>query len=101
MLAKETVARLNKYDVKKVITACPHCFNTFRHEYPQYGGRVEVYHHSEYLAKLVSDGRLKPQTEADRTITFHDPAYLGRQNGGDDAPRPLGTVSCRHAPVWL
>src|SRR6266850_4155842 len=101
MLAKENVAKLNKYDVKKVITACPHCFNTFRHEYPQYGGRFEVYHHSEYLAKLVSDGRLKPQTESDRTIAFHDPCYLGRQNGVYDAPRALVTISSRQTPVEL
>ena len=101
MLAKENVAKLNKYDVKKVITACPHCFNTFRHEYPQYGGRFEVYHHSEYLAKLVSVGRLKPQTESDRTITFHDPCYLGRQNGVYDAPRTLVTISSRQAPIEL
>ena len=101
MLAKENVAKLNKYDVKKVITACPHCFNTFRNEYPQYGGRFEVYHHSEYLAKLVSDGRLKPQTESDRTITFHDPCYLGRQNGVYDAPRTLVTISSRQAPIEL
>jgi Fe-S oxidoreductase len=101
MLAKENVAKLNKYDVKKVITACPHCFNTFRNEYPQYGGRFEVYHHSEYLAKLVSDGRLKPQTESGRTITFHDPCYLGRQNGVYDAPRTLVTISSRQTPVEL
>jgi len=101
MLAKENVAKLNKYDVKKVITACPHCFNTFRNEYPQYGGRFEVYHHSEYLAKLVSDGRLKPQTDSGRTITFHDPCYLGRQNGVYDAPRTLVTISSRQAPVEL
>ena len=101
MLAKENVAKLNKYGVKKVVTACPHCFNTFRHEYPQHGGRFEVYHHSEYLAKLVSDGRLKPQTESDRTITFHDPCYLGRQNGVYDAPRTLVTISSRRTPVEL
>ncbi len=101
MLAKENVEKLNKYDVKKVITACPHCFNTFRHEYPQYGGRFEVYHHSEYLAKLVSDGRLNPQTESDRTITFHDPCYLGRQNGVYDAPRALVKISSRQTPVEL
>ncbi len=101
MLAKENVAKLNKYGVKKVVTACPHCFNTFRHEYPQHGGRFEVYHHSEYLAKLVSDGRLKPQTESDRRITFHDPCYLGRQNGVYDAPRTLVTISSRRTPVEL
>jgi Fe-S oxidoreductase/nitrate reductase gamma subunit len=101
MLAKENVARLNKYGVKKVITACPHCFNTFRNEYPQYGGRFEVYHHSEYLAKLVSEGRLKPLAESERTITFHDPCYLGRQNGVYDAPRTLVKISSRQAPVEL
>ena len=101
MLAKENVAKLNKYEVKKVITACPHCFNTFRNEYPQYGGRFDVYHHSEYLAKLVSDGRLKPQIASDRKITFHDPCYLGRQNGVYDAPRTLITISSRQAPVEL
>jgi Fe-S oxidoreductase len=101
MLAKENVAKLNQYEVKKVVTACPHCFNTLRNEYPQYGGRFEVYHHSEYLAKLVSDGRLKPQTESASTITFHDPCYLGRQNGVYDAPRTLVTISSRQTPVEL
>ena len=101
MLAKENVAKLNKYDVKKVITACPHCFNTFRNEYPQYGGQFEVYHHSEYLAKLVSEGRLKPLAESERKITFHDPCYLGRQNGVYDAPRTLVKISSRQAPVEL
>ena len=60
MLAKENVANLNRYGVKKVVTACPHCFNTFRNEYPQYGGAFEVYHHSEFLARLVEEGKLKP-----------------------------------------
>ena len=101
MLAKENIAKLNKYDVKKVITACPHCFNTFRNEYPQYGGQFEVYHHSEYLAKLVSEGRLKPLAESERKITFHDPCYLGRQNGVYDAPRTLVKISSRQTPVEL
>ena len=101
MLAKENIAKLNKYDVKKVITACPHCFKTFRNEYPQYGGQFEVYHHSEYLAKLVSEGRLKPLAESERKITFHDPCYLGRQNGVYDAPRTLVKISSRQTPVEL
>src|SRR5258705_1380388 len=100
-LAKENVENLNRHNVRKVVTACPHCFNTFRNEYPQYGGRFEVYHHSEYLAKLVSEGKLKPLAASERKITFHDPCYLGRQNGVYDAPRALVKISSREAPVEL
>ncbi len=100
-LAKENVENLNKYEVKKVITACPHCFNTFKNEYPQYGGMFEVYHHSEYLAKLVAAGRLKPVSESEQKITFHDPCYLGRQNGVYDAPRELVQISSRASAVEM
>ncbi|HEV7858475.1 MAG TPA: heterodisulfide reductase-related iron-sulfur binding cluster [Pyrinomonadaceae bacterium] len=100
-LAKENVSNLNRYEVKKVITACPHCFNTFKNEYPQYGGMFEVYHHSEYLATLVDEGRLKPLAALDRKITFHDPCYLGRQNGVYDAPRELVQISSRVEAVEM
>jgi len=92
-LAKENVEKLNKYAVKKVITSCPHCFNTFKNEYPQYGGLFEVYHHSEYLARLVDEGRLTPVSASEKKIAFHDPCYLGRQNGIYDAPRQLVQIS--------
>ncbi|HYP54181.1 MAG TPA: (Fe-S)-binding protein [Pyrinomonadaceae bacterium] len=100
-LARENVGNLNKYQVKKVVTACPHCFNTFRNEYPQYGGRFEVYHHSEYLARLVEEGRLKPHAASDAKVTFHDPCYLGRQNGVYDAPRRLVQISSRGHAVEM
>ncbi|OFW00057.1 MAG: hypothetical protein A3F68_05060 [Acidobacteria bacterium RIFCSPLOWO2_12_FULL_54_10] len=92
-LAKENVAILNKYQVKKVLTACPHCFNTLKNEYPRHGGGFEVHHHSEYLAKLVDEHRLKPQPGCGDKITFHDPCYLGRQNGIFEAPRQLVQIS--------
>jgi Fe-S oxidoreductase/nitrate reductase gamma subunit len=95
MLAKDNVANLNKHQVRKVITSCPHCFNTFRNEYPHFGGNFEVYHHSEYLARLVSEGKLKPISAAKAKVTFHDPCYLGRQNGIYDAPRELVQISSR------
>jgi len=100
-LAKENVENLNRHNVKKVVTACPHCFNTFKNEYPQYGGMFEVFHHSEYLAKLVDQGKLKPRAGLDRKITFHDPCYLGRQNGVYDAPRQLVQISARENMVEM
>jgi len=92
-LAKDNVANLAKHNVKKVITACPHCFNTFKNEYPQYGGSYEVYHHSEFLAQLVDQGKLRPVSNSSSKVAFHDPCYLGRQNGVYDAPRQLVQIS--------
>jgi len=95
MMAKENVETLNGYGVKKIVTSCPHCFNTFRNEYPQFGGGYEVYHHSEFLAKLVDEGKLQPIAQADKTTTYHDPCYLGRHNDVFDAPRQLTQISSR------
>jgi Fe-S oxidoreductase len=101
MLAKENTEKLNGYGVKKIVTSCPHCFNTFRHEYPQFGGHYEVFHHSEFLAKLVSEGKLSPAAQSEQTVTFHDPCYLGRHNGVYDAPRELVQITSKSALVEM
>jgi Fe-S oxidoreductase len=100
-LAQQNIATLDRYQVKKIVTPCPHCFNTFRNEYPQFGGRYEVFHHSEYLLNLVREGRLSADLPSDKKVTFHDPCYLGRHNGVYEAPRELVQLSTRSARVEM
>ncbi|HEX9554093.1 MAG TPA: (Fe-S)-binding protein [Streptosporangiaceae bacterium] len=89
MLAQQNVETLNEAGARKVIASCPHCFNTLSNEYPQLGGNYEVIHHTQLLARLVKEGKLKPVTPIDEKITYHDPCFLGRHNKVYTPPREI------------
>jgi len=89
MMADSLVEAFKELGVKKIITGCPHCFNTFKNEYPGFGASFSVVHHTELLAKLVAEGKLEPKEKIEKKVVYHDGCYLGRYNGVYDAPRRI------------
>tara|TARA_Y100001970_G_scaffold278005_1_gene383063 strand:+ start:530 stop:2737 length:2208 start_codon:yes stop_codon:yes gene_type:complete len=89
ILAEQLIDTFKQKNVQKVITNCPHCFNTFKNEYPQFDGKFEVLHHTQFLEQAINDGKLEPKKSVDLDITYHDSCYLGRINNEYDAPRNI------------
>lgn len=87
--ARKNVALLKSYSIRKIVTACPHCYNTIKNEYPKFGGNFEVVHHTEFIVKLMKERRLRTNKSSASIVTYHDPCYLGRLNNIYEPPRHI------------
>lgn len=88
-LVQTNIENFTKYNIKKIVTACPHCFNTIKNEYPQFGGNYEVIHHSDYISNLIKENKIKLKNTDDKNISYHDSCYLGRYNDLYSQPREI------------
>ena len=88
-LCQKNIEILNGYNVKKILTSCPHCFNTIKNEYPQFDGNFEVIHHTQFIADLLREGKIKVGKAGGKMVAYHDSCYLGRYNDIYQAPREI------------